>query len=183
MRTPAGTRWLRSLAIASWVLAGLLAGCSDPQKPASLPTASRSTGATRTPSPTVTPVEQQVEAAVRAYYAELTHAAQTNDTTRLKTMIVKTCPCYRAIRVIEENRRQGERIPDIAIKLVSVRVHDVVARSASAEVKTEDAPYDVVGRDGKVTDRIKASSTHLDLSLLLTKSGVWVVANFFNLQG
>jgi len=182
MRTPTGTGWRRPLVVVALVVAALLAGCSGgADKPARLPpqTASPSKAS---PSPTATPVEQQVEAAVRAYYAELVRAARTSDTTALRPMLVKTCPCYRAVRVIDRNKRQGERAPDIAIALTSVKVHSVVARTAAAEIRTRDAAYRIVNKSGKTVDRIEASSTHLDLALIRLESGAWVVANFFNLE-
>src|SRR4051812_16391754 len=67
-----------------------------------------------TPTPTETPVAQQVETAVRAYYAELTRAAQTNDTSKLKTMLMKSCPCFNAVRILERNARLGRTTPDAA---------------------------------------------------------------------
>ncbi|MGZ4609691.1 MAG: hypothetical protein ACXV2H_05495, partial [Actinomycetes bacterium] len=80
---------------------------------------------TSAPTRSATPVEAQVEAAVRAYYAELTRAAQTNDTTELKRLLNRTCPCYRAVRVIEAGATRGETTPDAAWHLDRVRVHDV----------------------------------------------------------
>ncbi|MGZ4616104.1 MAG: hypothetical protein ACXV4A_11120, partial [Actinomycetes bacterium] len=82
---------------------------------------------TPSPTPSATPVEAQVEAAVRAYYAELTRAAASSQTARLKTMVTSSCPCYRAVRVIDKNREQGEVTRGFAIDLTSVRVHDVIS--------------------------------------------------------
>jgi hypothetical protein len=126
-------------------------------------------------------VEQQVEAAVRAYYAELTRAAQTNDTTRLKSMIDKNCPCYRAVRVINAGARRGESTPDAAWTLKSVRVHDITGVAAVAEVKYRVTAYDVISRSGGVVDHIGRRRSHLDLSLI-EKSDRWIVANVFDLE-
>jgi hypothetical protein len=181
MRTPAGTRWLRSLAIASWVLAGLLAGCSDPQKPASLPTASRSTEATSAPTPTATPVEQQVEAAVRAYYAELTRAIRSGDADTLATLSAKTCPCWGSVQGIRKLASKGQRSPKAQIVLRAVKVHDVIARSAGAEVTYHVSSYDLVDSKGAVVTKVPARSDHIDLSLI-SMQGRWVLTNVFDLE-
>jgi hypothetical protein len=183
MHVTTGTRWVRSLMIVTLVLGA--AACSSDPPPAgavktSTPTAS---SATPTPTPSVTPVDQQIEAAVRAYYAEIVRAARTDDTSTLQTMVAKSCPCYRTVNVIDKNRRQGEQTPKLAIDLQMVTVHDVVAGSGSAEVKTVDSAYDVLDGSGKFVEHIASARTHLDLSLVRTASGAWIVANFFNLEG
>jgi hypothetical protein len=177
-----GTRAVRSLAIVALLLGA--AACSGSPPPpgaviASTPTPQTSTPA---PSPTATPVDQQIETAVRAYYAELTRAAQTNDTSKLKTMLAKSCPCYRAVRVIDGNRRRGETTPDATFELISVRVHDVVASSASAETRTQDSFYKVFDRSGAAIDRIGATRTHLDLALIKNAAGQWSVTNTFDME-
>jgi hypothetical protein len=180
MHVTTGTRWLRSLVIAVTLLGA--AACSSDPPPAGSVGTPTPTLSSSTPTPTVTPVAQQVEDAVRAYYAELTRAAQTNDTSRLKPMLAKSCPCYRAVRVIDGNGRRGETTPDAAFQLTSVRVHDVIAQSASAETRTQDAAYKVFDHSGVAIDRIDAAQTHLDLSLIRTASGQWIVANLFDLE-
>ena len=181
MRAPAGT-WLRT---GAGLLLGvaLFAGCSDddPQAGELTPTPTTSS-TTATPTPSATTPEQQVEGAVRTYYAELTKAAQTNDTTTLKTLTTKGCPCFRAAGVIDKNREQGETTPDASFVPTSVRIHDLEETTAGAEVRTEDSAYDVM-RDGEVVDHIAAVKTHLDLSLIKTTDGHWVIANEVNLGG
>ena len=180
MHGTAGTRWLRSLGIAVLLLAAT--ACSGDPPPAGAVDTPTPSVQSSTPSPTPTPVEQQVEAAVRAYYAELTRAAQTNDTSVLKKMLRKTCPCYRAVRVIEAGARQGESTPDAKWTLKSVRVHDITGMAAVAEVNYQVSAYDVVDKSGVVIDHIGSRSSHLDLSLI--QSGTpWVVANIFDLEG
>jgi len=135
-----------------------------------------------TPTPTATPVEQQVEAAVRAYYAELTRAAQTNDTSTLKTMLMKSCPCHNVVRILEHNTQVGRTTPDAAFSLHSVKVHDITVKAASAEVRYDVSGYDVLRRDGSAKKDVAAQSSHLDLSLLEVGQA-WLVANVFDLEG
>jgi hypothetical protein len=180
MGTGTGSVLLRSLVIA--VLALGAAGCSDdPEKPGTIPTPSPTESSTAS-TPTPTPVEAQVEAAVRTYYAELTRAAQTNDASRLKSMVMSSCPCYNAVKIIERNRREGETTPAARFTLRSAKVHDVNAKTAVAEVHYDVGAYDVLSRDGQVKTRIKAQSSHFDLSLLQVE-GSWKVANVFDLEG
>src|SRR5215203_2157406 len=98
MRGPTGTVLLRCALVAGLLL---VPGCTDdPEEPGTLPTRSQSPTPTTTSASPDTP-EEEVEAAVRAYYAELTRAAQTNETEQLRAMVTRRCPCYRPIRVIE----------------------------------------------------------------------------------
>jgi hypothetical protein len=180
MYATAGARWLRPLGVAVLLLAA--AACSDDPPQAGAVKTPTPSAQSSTPTPTETPVEQQVEAAVRAYYAELTRAAQTNDTSTLKTMVAVGCPCYRAIRVIDGDRKRGETTPDAIFQLVSVQVHDVIASSASAETRTRDSAYRVLDRTGAVIDRIDAARTHLDLALIRNADGQWKVTNLFDLE-
>jgi hypothetical protein len=166
------------LIVAALVGAPGLVGCtgSDP-KPATISTPP-TTPAPSTPS--ATSPAQQVEAAVRAYYAELTHAAQTNDTSVLKTLTTKGCPCYRSVGVITKNVAQGEKTPDANFRVVSIRVHDLQSTDAAAEVRTHGSAYDVI-RGSKVVDHVDATNSHLDLSLVKSSDGKWIIGNEFNL--
>jgi hypothetical protein len=184
MHVATGTRWVRSLVIVTLLLGA--AACSSDPTPAgsvtpSSPTPSNDTPSS-SPSPTETPVEQQIEAAVRAYYAELTRAAQTNDTSKLKTMLAKTCPCYRAVRVIDAGARKGQGTPDAKWTLDSVRAHDITGSAGVAEVKYRVTAYDVLDKSGRAIDRIGRHSSHFDLSLVQVDTR-WIVANVFDLEG
>jgi dihydropteroate synthase len=156
------------------------AACSDPPPAANPPKVSTAGSATRSATPTPTTPEQEVEAAVRAYYAELTRAAQTNDTTRLKQMIDRNCPCYGTVRALEAATSRGERTPDVEIRLRSVSVHDVIEGTSAAEVLYEVNSYNLLGSDGEVLNRVPARADHVDLSLIRTASR-WIVANTVNL--
>lgn len=162
------------------VLALVLSSCSDDpvegaQVPSNTPTASSS-------SPTPDTPEEQVEAAVRAYYAELTRAAQTQDTSDFKLLVTKGCPCYSVATAIQETQREGKTTPDAAWNVVGVRVHDLEGTSAVAEVTYEVAAYKVLDRDGKVVERYPAQDGHVDLSLARSERG-WIVVNLFDLEG
>jgi hypothetical protein len=181
MRSASGRRCSR-LALLGLTAVLVGAACSDPPPAAKPPKVSTAGSATRLASPTATTPEQEVEAAVRAYYAELTRAAQTNDTGRLKQMIDRNCPCYRAVRVIEQGARRGESTPDAEWRLESVDVHDLLGRSGGAEVRYDVTAYDVINRSRKTIDHVDSKTSHLDLSLVKGSHG-WVVANVFDLEG
>ncbi len=72
MRAPAGTLLRAGLAL---VFGLALVSCTDDPKAGSVGTPSPTASSSSSPTPS-TP-EAQIEAAVRAYYAELTKAAQT----------------------------------------------------------------------------------------------------------
>jgi hypothetical protein len=173
-RTP---RW------AAWALVAgvLVAGCSDPDQPGTVPRTSP-TAIINTPSPTPTSTEAQVEAAVRAYYAELTKASSTNDTTTLKKLVARSCPCYQTIAVIDEGAAKGEHAPDAAWRLKHLRVHDIAGKTAAAEVKYHVTAYDVLDASGRVLTHIKADDSHFDLSLVDSAEG-WIISNVFDLEG
>jgi hypothetical protein len=181
MHVPAGTSWVRSVVIVALVLGA--AGCSgDDPPPAGTVTSSAPSATSNSPSPTATPVEQQVEAAVRAYYAELTHAAQTNDTSTLKAMLRPSCPCFNAVKILDKNARTGRTTGDAKFSLRSVKVHDVTGKTAAAEVRYDVSAYDVLRSNGTVVSHVRAQSSHLDLSLLEVGRR-WRVANTFDLEG
>jgi hypothetical protein len=185
MRGPTG--WLRrsgSARSAGFVLALVVvaAGCtSEPDQPATLPEDTpTATSATASPRP-MTP-EQEVEAAVRAYYDELTRAAQTQETARLKGMMTRGCPCYGYVESIERTRRRGESAPAAAWSLRSVRIHHLEGATAAAEVEYRVEPYALLDGDGDEIRRFPARTGHVDLSLV-NSSGNWVIGNVFNLEG
>ena len=162
-------------------LLGLVSGCSDPDEPSTLPS-DTPTPTNSSASPTPSTPEQEVEAAVRAYYAELQRAAQTNDTSVLKTMSTKGCPCYRPVRVIDRNGKRGLTTPEAVFTVTSVRVHDLEGRSAVAEVKTIDGAYEVLDSQGAVIGEVPAREHFLDLTLVQKEKDRWIVVNEFDLM-
>jgi hypothetical protein len=173
-RTP---RW------AAWALVAvvLVAGCSDPDKPGTVPRTT-SSPTTSSPSPSPTSTEDQVEAAVRAYYAELERAIQTNDTSRLKELAQPSCPCYGSVRSINKAAREKRQTPGIKITVVKVAVHDVFGATAGADVAYDVNAYDVLNRNGVVESRVPARKDRLDLSFVKSEDK-WILANLFNLGG
>lgn len=178
MRATVWMRWVRSFVIVTLVMG--VAACSDDPTPAGSVKSSTPTVESRTPTPSPTPVEQQVEAAVRAYYAELVRAKQTNDTAKLTLLVSKACPCYRSVGIIQDNRRRGRSGPDAQIKVEDVNTHDVIGDTAGAVVAFRAAGYNLVDRKGHVVSRIRARSYKVDLSFVST-NGAWILHNVFNL--
>ena len=170
------SRW----AAVALVATVLLVGCSDPDQPGTAPRTT-STPTTSTASPTPTTPEQQVEAAVRTYYAELTKSSLTNDTGTLKNLVARSCPCYQPIVVIDKGAAKGERAPDAEWILRDVRVHDVFGKTAAAEVKFDVTAYDVLDSSGRVLTHIDAKRGHLDLSFVQSAEG-WILTNVFDLE-
>jgi len=172
--------------VAAVVLVVALTACSEPVPAAKVdrtsPTPAASETTSASPTPTKLTPEQEVEAAVRAYYAELTRAAQTNDTSKLKTLMRKNCPCYRAVRVIERGAQRGERTPDLEWRLQGLEIHDLSEGVVGVEVRYSVTGHDVVDASGKVIESFPATTEHMDLSLV-KQSSTWVVANVFDLEG
>jgi hypothetical protein len=178
MRGPTGTVLVRCALVVGLLI---VPGCTDdPEQPGTLPTRSPSPTPTTTSASPATP-EEEVEAAVRAYYAELTRAAQTNDTEQLRGMVTRRCPCYRPIRVIESGAERGEITPDAEWTVTRLRVHDVEPGTALVEVEYEVSAYDVVDTSGDVLGHVGGQRSHFDLSLVKTGSR-WVISNLVNLE-
>jgi hypothetical protein len=159
----------------------LVAGCTDEARPGTLKTPSPTT--TSSASPTPTSVEAQIDSAVRAYFAELTRAARAGDTGKLRGMVAKECPCFRSVKVIDRNSRQGYVTPDASFAVTTVRVHDVEGQLGLAEVKTDEAAYDVLNSASKVIGHVKPRENFLDLTLAQRPTGQWVLVNEFDLLG
>lgn len=178
MRAPTGT--LLRGCVLILVGAGLLAGCSENEQPGTLPEKSPKPSTTSA-SPTPSTPEAEVEAAVRAYYAELTRAAQTQDTSQFKSLMSKSCPCFNVAKAIDEGRRDGKTTPDANWSVRKVDVHDLKAQTAGVEVRYVVDPYRVLNSKGKVLDRYPRQTGHVDLTLL-NNDEAWIVANLFDLE-
>jgi hypothetical protein len=85
--------------------------------------------------------------------------------------------------VIKQNLEHGYVTPDANFQVVSVRVHDIKRGVGLAEVRTAEAPYDVLNGDEKVIGHVNARENFLDLSLVQQEAGDWVIANQFDLLG
>lgn len=162
---------------------GLVVSCSDPDQPSTLPsdTPSATSSSVSASTSTDTP-EEEVEAAVRAYYAELTRAAQTQETAEFKRLMTQGCPCYRVAKGIDATRDSGRTTPDAVWLVRTIQVHDVEARLAAAEVEYVVRAYRVLNTRGEVVDRYPLQRGHVDLSFVRSDDG-WVVGNLFDLEG
>lgn len=180
MREPTGT----SLRLAAALCAALvaLAGCADdPEQPGKVPTKAAPSPTSSSPSPTPQTIEEEVEAAVRAYFAELTRAAQAGDPDRLRGLTAKSCPCYNATRVIMRASQMGGRLDGAEWNVRQIRVHDIAGDTAQAEVKYDVTPYKVVDGSGKILASIKAESSHRDYSVIKGHNG-WIITNVVDLE-
>jgi hypothetical protein len=174
-------RLLLRLAVAVLLVAPLSACGGGGEQPTVLPARDRAP-ASATPSSSATGVAADVEAAVRAYYDALTEAAQTNDPGLLAGLVAAGCPCAAAVKVIKRNARSGQTTPDAAFVVRSVRPHDVEGDVAVAEVEYQASAYDVLGKSGDVVSSVDAHRSHLDLSLVRSAAGTWVVTNVTDLE-
>jgi hypothetical protein len=52
-----------------------------------------------------------------------------------------------------------------------------------AEVEYQASAYDVLGRGGGVVSSVDAHRSHLDLSLVRSPTGAWVITNVTDLEG
>ena len=180
MGAPTGTL-LRFLLPGLLLTLVLVSGCSgDPVEGAKVPPRATPTSTSASPTPDTT--EEQVEAAVRAYYAELTRAAQTQDTSQFKQLVTKGCPCFQVATAIQKTKRDGLTTPDAEWTVEEIRVHDLEADLAVAEVHYRVSPYTVLNSQGTVTERYPAQQGHVDLSLVRSERG-WIVGNLFDLEG
>jgi hypothetical protein len=181
MRGPTGWLHRGGLQLSAVVLGLALAGCSsEPDQPATLPDDRPSATSTSATPSAMTP-EEEVEAAVRAYYAELTRAAQTQNTSTLKSMMTRGCPCYGYARSIDQARRRGQKAPEAAWTIRAVRVHHVNSGTAAAEVRYVVEPYALIDGQGDEIRQFPRRKGHVDLSLVDAGEG-WIIGNVFNLE-
>ncbi len=169
------------------VLAGLLglavlAGCtgSEPKAGTVTPTPTLSSSG-ESPSPTATTPEQQIEAAVRAYYAALLLGVQTSQTSDLRLLVTKACPCFAAVQTLEDNRAKGRSGPDAQLDIQELSVHNVKAGLAGASVTYQVSGYDLVNKSGEVVSKIKPRHDAVDLTMVRRPAGTWVVSNVTDL--
>lgn len=179
VRTPTGTLLRAGLGVVLGL--ALVAGCSDEPKAGTIKPP-RSTTTTSSASPTPATPEAEVEAAVRTYYGALTRGIQVSDTSRLRPLVTQGCPCFGAVRTIEDNAAKGRKGPGVRVRIGSIRIHDLKGNLAAAEVKYRVNAYALVNESGRVVSRIPARRDFVDLSMVKMQSGRWVVGNVFNLE-
>ncbi len=169
------------------VLAGLLAAAgltacsgSDPKGGhiSGSPTPSRSSAS---PSATATTPEQQVQATMTDYFDTTNEAITTGDVTELRSFSTSACPCRKAAKTIESTISSGGHFEDLRYEVTSIKVHDLGASTAGAEVVATLAPYKVFDGDGKVTEDSPGGELHTDYSLV--RSGDrWIIGNAVDLR-
>jgi hypothetical protein len=172
-RTP---RW------AAWALVAgvLVAGCSDPDQPGTVPRTTP-TPLTSTPSPTPTSVEAQLEATIRAYFAASNEMFATGEVSKVREFSGASCPCRRISNNVEKVVSEGGRYEGAAYKVTSVNVHDVAGATAAVEVKADVKPYRVIARSGKVIEDSPGGHLHTDYSFV-QQGTTWLIVNAVNLK-
>ena len=178
----------RSCVLACCLLPIMTSCSKDPTPPGTLPsdtalpTTSSSTSPATPSSPKPTSAEEEVEAAVRAYYAELTRAAQTQDTSSLRRHIARDCPCVRVVTAIERLQKRGRTTPEAAWRVTRVKVKERSDETALAKVNYIVDSYTVMNAKGDVVDRYSKQEGHVDLYLVRGPKE-WIVGNLFDLEG
>jgi hypothetical protein len=169
------------------VLAGLLAAAglsacsgSDPKPSTLSPSPSPSTS-NASPSPSATTPEQQVQATMTDYFDVTNEAITTGEVTALRAFSTSACPCRKAAKTIESTIGSGGHFEGLRYEVTSIKVHNLEATTAGAEVRATLAPYKVFDGDGKVTEDSPGGELHTDYSLV--RSGDrWIIGNAVDLR-
>ena len=179
MRGPTGTVLL-GVALVAIALTG--AGCTDdPPKAGRLPSdrpSPTSTSASQTPD---TP-EEQVEATMRAYFAEFNEAFKTGDVSELRDFSTSGCPCRDSADRIEKTVAGGGRYEGVQYDVRSIEVHDIEGQTALVEVIAKVPPYKIYDGAGKITEDSEGGRLHTDYSLVQQGSGEWIIGNSMDLE-
>jgi hypothetical protein len=117
---------------------------------------------------------------MRDYFAAANEAFRSGTVDELKRLTATACPCRRLARDIERVYSKGGRYEDARYDVRQVKVHDVIADSAVAEVRADVPPFKVFDGSGDVSENSKGGSLHTDFSLI-RKEGEWIIANSFDL--
>jgi predicted lipid-binding transport protein (Tim44 family) len=169
------------------LVALLAAGCSD-EKAGGLPPITSPSSTAPSPTATATATKAaatpaaQIEAAARAYYAELTRAGETGDAATLRRMIDPDCECAKTIDYLAEEARKGHRFTT-KYRVDGVSTHDVTATAGFATVTLTYAKSAIVDRSGKVV-RSLPGQTKVGRDLGFTREGErWVLTQLVLLGG
>lgn len=168
-------RGISSALIAGVALAGVLAvgGCSSGSAPTTLPSL-----ASTTPAASTSPesVEAQVEAAVRHYFDVVNQALISGDTSELKSLSAPACGCRTLVQFIESTFRSGRHPDGAKFVVTSVRVHDIRAQTAAAEVAITVPAYKDLDKSGTPVQTYAEHRGRQDLSLV-EQDSKWVITN------
>lgn len=155
-----------------------LAACGS-EHAGSLPPLSSAPVTASAPSPSATPADD-VEAAVRAYFATLAAAGRTGNTTALKRLVDSGCSCRDQVAYIDREAAAGHRITT-TYSVESVRAHDVTAAGGSATVTFSSPASAVVDAHGH-TIRSLAALSHVGMEITFRRRGdAWTVVRLVRL--
>ncbi len=140
------------------LVALLAAGCSDEKAgglpPITSPSSTAPSPTSASPTATASP-RQEVEAAVRRYFAVLAEAGQSGDVSALDPLLGDKCTCREQVNYIKSEAAKGNRITT-EYTVDAVRADDV-SGSAAVVTATFSAPASaVVDSKGKVVRRLDA---------------------------
>jgi hypothetical protein len=119
--------------------------------------------------------EQQVLAAVRAYYAALNHAGATSETGPLALLSTPDCSCRSVVKYIDKLTAQGQRLRNARDDVISVSVQQVTKQFAIAVVAYSSPAHQVIDKAGKVVDSFPATKVQTQLALKPLGSK-WLIA-------
>ncbi len=169
----------RSVVYAVAVALALTACSGSADRASPLPTPTTSSPKSATPTPKPSTAKQEVEAAVREFYAALDVALRTGETNRYLVATVASCNCRDFVRQVEANFVAG-RFPGAGASVVDVGRVDVHGSAAAATVVYEIHPYTEV-RDGRTVRSFPRRERNVSLGLV--KRGTWKVSSSIDLAG
>ncbi len=167
-----------TLRLAGLLLVVALSGCGGepPAQPRALPSPSV---AAPSPSPQASPTPTDdraaVEAAVRYYYEGYNRAYDASDPQQLAAGSTADCPCRRKVGLVEAALAKG-RIEGNRVTVHSVRVIEVEAARASAQVRYTSTPGRVVADDGSVVEPLQGETDTGRALEVVKVDGTWKVA-------
>lgn len=160
----------------SWfvVILALVAGCggsSEPRTVQPVPSVSPSPS----PSPSLTP-EEQVLAAVRAYYAAVNYAAETGDTSRVLATTTPECSCRSVASYIDGLQAKGQGLRNARNELGGLRVTQVTASFAVVAVNYLSPRHQVVDlKSGRILETFPSKRFVAQVTVKAVASN-WLVA-------
>lgn len=160
------------------------AGCTK-EHAGALPSVSATPTATATsatPTTTATTPAQQIAAAARAYYAALTRAGATGDTTALRALVAPACDCRQSIDYIDQEHRAGHHFTT-AYRVDKVQTHDVANAAGAATVTVTYAPSKVVDAQGRTVRTIPGETAAGRDLVFRREGGRWLVTRVVLLGG
>lgn len=120
--------------------------------------------------------EQQVLAAVRAYYEALNVAGASGDTTQLAMLSTPDCSCRQVIAYLQELRAKGQRLRNARDDISKINVQRVGPDFATVLVHYTSPTHEVIAEaDGTVLDSFPARKVAVQLALK-SVTGRWLIA-------